>query len=281
MIYLGKQDKSDIIEKYITLNGIKKVFVLSPEKFYFECDHEIIEYKDIIEYKYFYRLMQEVDRNTLLVINECQRSHNRNDLTYNCIRNFLTLTDHKIIFQYLPIISELKDIFILVDFDTQSRYRREYGEHIIKKAHFIVDEINIEFTEIKIEVQEKTLKKYIKQKQKMVNEIGVKDPHIIPRNLHLIGHSEKIKKAEDLGGLFVGRKRSDKIKSFSYTDIPDPGNYTIYEFTHRNLDFVTFLTLTKQKRFDVITTNLKADKWYLDKYRNLSNEIKNAYTKIS
>ena len=48
MIYLGNQNKQKIIDEYIQKNNIKKVFILSPEKFYFNYDKEFIEWNQII-----------------------------------------------------------------------------------------------------------------------------------------------------------------------------------------------------------------------------------------
>ena len=63
-------------------------------------DDEFIEWADIIEYRYYYRLLQEIGSKTLVVVNECLRTQARHDLTYNCMRLFLNQTDHRLIFQY-------------------------------------------------------------------------------------------------------------------------------------------------------------------------------------
>ena len=92
MIRLGLSDdeKRACVARYRSEHGIGKVFILSPARFVFACeDSEQIEWAQIIQYRHFYRLLQEIDRSTLVVVNECLRTQNRSDLTYNCIRHFL------------------------------------------------------------------------------------------------------------------------------------------------------------------------------------------------
>ena len=71
---------------------------------------------EIIQYKFYYRLLQEIGKDTLLVVNECLRMQNRYDLTYNCLRLFLQQTPHALVFQYLPIIDTIADFMVLFDF---------------------------------------------------------------------------------------------------------------------------------------------------------------------
>jgi hypothetical protein len=72
-------------------------------------DAEFIEYNELIECRTFYRLLQEIDQRTLVVLNECLRNQNRYDLTFNCIRHFLRQTSHHLIFQY-AIIEQPSDL---------------------------------------------------------------------------------------------------------------------------------------------------------------------------
>jgi hypothetical protein len=88
MIYIGKTiaEKHSIIQNYCTSNNIKKVVVLTPPKLGIGLvggieSIETVKYEDIIMYKYFYRLLQEIDGQCLIVVNECMRTQNRHDLT--------------------------------------------------------------------------------------------------------------------------------------------------------------------------------------------------------
>ena len=138
MIHIGysNNQKIDIIKKYINDNGVNKTVVISPIKFPFikPFESDDIEYLHLIDYPIFYRLLQEINPNTLIVLNECLRTQDRNCLHYNCIRHFLNQTSHQLIFNQLPIIDTQEDFMILFDFDTQSRWKRtKFNLELIKK----------------------------------------------------------------------------------------------------------------------------------------------------
>ena len=106
MIYIGLSDKDKIpiIREYVKDNNIAQLIVISADEFPLDIDAHHIKFSDTIMYKVFYPLLQEINKQTLVVINECLRTQNRYDLNYNCIRQYLNLTDHQIVFQYLPLI---------------------------------------------------------------------------------------------------------------------------------------------------------------------------------
>src|SRR3990167_1032523 len=112
MIYIGysDSDKRAAIAQYQAAHGITKTVVISADEFPLPIsDTDQIKYSDTIMYVTFYRLLQEIDSKTLIVINECLRTQNRYELTYNCIRNFLNQTTHQLIFQLLPQIDTADD----------------------------------------------------------------------------------------------------------------------------------------------------------------------------
>ena len=139
MICIGynNHQKCKQIKHYISQNDIRKIYVFCPEKMQSNLliNAEYISYKNIIEYEYFYRLLQEIDQYTLLIIDECLRTQNRNDLTYNCLRHFINQSGHILVFQYLPMIDSVEDFMILFDFDSKSQWKREkFSVDIIKKS---------------------------------------------------------------------------------------------------------------------------------------------------
>ncbi|MHA1601795.1 MAG: hypothetical protein ACTSUI_02195 [Promethearchaeota archaeon] len=285
MICLGntKKEKNDIILDYCNQHDIKKVFILSPKKFYFNCsfrNYEFIEYADIIEYIYFYRLLQEIDKNVLIVINECLRTQNRYDLTYNCIRNFLNQTNHQIIFQYLPFIDTFDDFYILFDFDTRSKWKREKSEHLLKESKIKVKSINVKLNKITINVSEVLHKKYYHEKNKLFNNLGLKDPHTIPRNLYLISGKFKLQRVDPIKK-YIGRNNRFKLDNLStYKEISFNDDYTVFEFCHNFIDFSDFLTLSRQTDIDVLVSDLKVDQWYFERFEKWIQRIANAYSKI-
>ena len=74
MVVLGlyKDEKKDFIEKFSRENDINKIYFISPEKFFYDVDYKIeyIRWEDVIEYSYFYRLLSDIRRDDLIVVNE-------------------------------------------------------------------------------------------------------------------------------------------------------------------------------------------------------------------
>lgn len=289
MICLGFNDneKIDIINSYIKKNNIQKVFILSLKKFYFDYDKEFIEWNDIIMYKTFYRLLQEINKETLIVINECLRIKNRNDLTYNCIRHFLNQTNHQIIFQYLPIIENFEDFFILFDFDTRTKWKGQKNKELLKYIKIEKNIIDIKLNKINIISNQKTKEIYNKEKNRLINNIELKEPDTIPRNLYLLTGKDKLNYINQ-NNLFIknssyylGRNNRFKIKNFqTYKENTYAKEYKIFEFCHNHIDFVDFLSLSKQKSFDVLCCDLKIDVWYFERYNTWIKELNNVYSII-
>jgi hypothetical protein len=288
MICLGytTQQKKEALVGYCRDHDIAKTFVLSPKKFYFAHgldSAEVIEWSEIIMYHTFYRLLQEIDARTLVVVNECLRTQNRYDLTYNCIRNFLNQTSHQIIFQYLPFIDDIQDFMILFDFDTRSRWKREsFDEALLEHCRLTVRPIPIRFTPIQVETDEVLKRKYQKEKARLIDSIGIKDPHTIPRNLYLLSGKAKMRYADNEHA-YIGRNNRLKIdtlqtyKGDCYPNQP----YTIFEFPHNFIDFADFAALSRQQDFNILVSDLKVDQWYLQRYQQWSERINEGYASLS
>src|SRR5690554_5464799 len=122
-IGLNEEEKRHEVERYTQTHGITQVKVFYPDKFPIDLGGEHIEYKDIIEYKFFYRLLEEIDQDTLLVFNECLRTQKRSDLTYNCAHHYCNQTPHKIVFEHFPFIESKIDFMILLDFINKGKYK--------------------------------------------------------------------------------------------------------------------------------------------------------------
>jgi len=285
MICLGYSDveKDAAIMDFCSDHSIKKVFVLSPQNHFFNCtfdNHEFIEYKDIIRYVYFYRLLQEIDNDTLVVVNECLQTKTRNDLTYNCIRNFLNQTDKQIVFNYLPIIESTGDFFTLFDFDTRSKWKRETDIQLLKNSKIDVKPIDIEFNKIDVLTDRKTKTKYKKKKNDLINNIGLKDPHTIPRNLLLLAGKDKLRYVVE-SRRYVGRNNRFKLGNLDTYKETTPGTaYTVFEFCHNHIDFVDFVARTRQTDIDVLISDLKTDEWYFERYCNWADELRRTYAEI-
>lgn len=285
MIYLGSSDaeKDRLIREFCNDNQIKKVFVLAPQKHFFDCSFEnceFVEYKDIIRYVYFYRLLQEIDTDTLVVVNECLQTKNRNDLTYNCIRNFLNQTDKQIVFNYLPIIESQDDFFTLFDFDTRSKWKRETDSKLLHNSDIEIKHADIIFSKTDVFTDRKTKNQYAKKKKDLISNIGLKDPHIIPRNLLLLAGKSKLSSIDEYG-YYVGRNNRFKLDNLiAYRESEYPAEYKVFEFCHNFIDFANFVTLSRQTHIDALVSDMMVDAWYFERYCNWAEEIQRAYAEI-
>jgi len=286
MICLGytSEEKQDCVRTYCEDHDIKKVYVLNPVRFrtnYSWQDLEYIDWPEIILYKFFYRLLSEIDETSLIVVDECLHTQNRNDLTYNCMRHFLNQAHHQVVFQHLPIIDNLDDFMILFDFDTRSRWKREkFQECFLNEADLHIHQVEVALTEIPVITDEKTHVLYARKKEALFAELGLKDPHTLPRNLHLIAGKAK------LDNLFpdchyIGRNKRFKLSNLcTYREASYPHSYTIFEWCHNVIDFSSFLCLSQQTEFDVLVSDLKVDRWYFERYQAWIGRLGDAYTAI-
>ena len=285
MIALGldNQQKSSEVARYRAAHDISRIVCISPEKFKheFAAGVEHVEWTEVIQYKHFYRLLQEIDGNTLVVVNECLRTQNRYDLTYNCIRHFLNQTRHQLVFQYLPIIDTVEDFMVLFDFDTQSRWKREsFRPDLLKECELFGNPVDVRLNPVSVPVDENMRSAYAKEKRKLIDGIGLKDPHTIPRNLYLMSGKAKLQAWSEVGH-YVGRNNRFKLpnldvfKSYRYS-----AGYTVFEFCHNFIDFVDFLSLSRQSQLDALVSELKVDHWYFERYMEWTERLRNAYASL-
>lgn len=290
MIYIGYEDpaKQEIIDAYRSDNDIRRVVVISGDASPLPIPGtDQVKYSDVIMYVTFYRLLQEIDRQTLVVINESLRTQNRYDLSYNCIRNYLNQTNHQLIFQWLPQIDEQEDFMILFDFATQSRWkRRKYDiDLILDNAAVFVQPRTPSFGRVAVPTTEATRKAYAKDKAKRFATLGNKDPHTIPRNLYLIGGKDKAAYIDSQAqpSLFGGRQgqayvaRNQRLKRnniITYGNVSrEEAPYIALELPHRFIEFSDFLWTTGQRHTDVLVADLKVDEWYFQRYTEWSERI--------
>lgn len=284
MISLGLdvRSKEQAIADYVRSHEIAKTFVLSPKKFSI-CgfgEWEPIDWPEIIKYKFFYRLLQEISPRSLVVVNECLRTQQRSDLTYNCIRHFLAQTDHVLVFQWLPIIDQVDDLMILIDFDTKSRWKGLGFKSVeIDRSRFIVEKRTPMFVPQEVVASNATKEKYAATRAKLFESIDGKDPHTIPRTLHLLTGQEKLPALQTRPA--IGRNNRFKIDGMaSYKDESIIGQRIVFEFPHSFIDMSDFLSLAGQEEVVALVSNLKVDQWYLQRYLDWSQRIEDAYAKI-
>jgi hypothetical protein len=283
LIFLGFSDieKNAEIARYCAGRAISKIVIISPEKFRLtvaELEHEHILWDDVIKYTVYYRLLQEIDRDTMVVINECLRSQNRHELSYNCIRLFLQQTEHRLVFQYLPLIDTQEDFMILFDFDTQSRWKREpFRAELLREVEVRTATVPIELRAIPVETDAKLRAAYAREKRVLLDGLGLKDPHTVPRNLYLMSGKAKLPSVAT-GAAYVGRNNRFGLPNLAtYREAAyGAAPYTVFELPHSFLDFADFLALSRQTQLDVLVADLKVDRWYLDRYQQWLGRIRDA-----
>lgn len=287
MIRIGydNAEKVAAVARYVGANPVRSVVVFGPERFRLELGDagapvEHIEWVEIIMYRSYYRLLREIDNDTLVVINEPLRTQNRYDLTYNCLRNFLQQTKRQIVFSRFPLIDTFDDFMVLVDLDTRSLWKREsFRPEMRQELDIDVVERAPELAKIDVPTDGKTRAKYAKDKRALIDGIGLKDPHTIPRNLLLIGGEAKVTRAPS-GGL-VGRNNRFKLPQLvTYEAVGRGDGETVFEFCHRFIDWADFLTASGRSKVSALVTDLKVDAWYFERFSAWGGRLRDAYAAI-
>lgn len=302
MIYLGRDhaEKRGLVEAYCRAHSIARVVVFSGSRalsspWVFEggppVEHRA--YDDAIRYVHYFRLLRELDGDSLVVLDEMRVSQDRACLTYNCLRHYLAKTKHVLVFQWLPIIDTPDDMLSLVDFDTQNRwYRAPLSREVLAEARWDVRVRLPRFVALEVAVSEAERSAYADEKRRLVAEIGQKDPDTIPRTLALFGGKAKAR-AIAAGAVqgparFLARNGRLKLPHLdTYETARAPSGeavsaapYTVVEFCHRFLDFAGMMAATGQSDFTVMTADLRVDRWYFDRFVSWAGRVQDAYAAL-
>lgn len=285
-IGLSHQQKQKEINAYLTKHNIKKIFCLYfkkfPVKYKVDCEIEYIEYADIEMYKYFYRLLEEIDDSSLIVIDGCLRTQNRSELIYNCAHHYLGQTPHRIIFEFFPIIDTKDDFMILLDFENKGKYKGKSFDYIyLQKEDIKIRPRKIKLVPINVEITEKDAERYEKKKEKLFDNLGDKDPDTIPRNLQLFVGNLK-KKAIEPDKLYVARNKRFNFENVkSYNDITDRGDYIVIDTHYRWLNMSDFLKTTGMTRIRYLCTTLSIDNVIINEIAKWKARLDAIYAKAS
>lgn len=289
MIYIGyaPAERLALVAAYRAQHGIRQTIVITADQFPLTVpDSEAVAYRDVIRYVVFYRLLQIIDGQTLVVLNECLRTQNRHDLAYNCIRHYLNRTPHRLIFQHLPLIDTAEDFMVLFDWDTDSRWKRQGFDPALvrREAQVQVRDQAPAFTAVPVPTAAATRQRYERERERLFAGLGGRDPHTLPRNLALLGGRDK--KAYILAGdpaaLYVARNQRLGLSRIATYETAAAGPaYTAVELPHRFLTMADFLTRTGLTAVPVLVADLKVDHWYFERYREWSERIHAACASLS
>lgn len=196
-IYIGECDKTKIVNEYISGNKIDKVYIIGDDISIDFENKETIKFSDTIMYKYFYRLLQEINKDSLIVLNECLKKQNRYDLTYNCIRRYMLQTDHRIIFNYFPIIKAQEDFMILYDMLQNNPFLKESYKYITEFENVEIGNVVFDVNKTDVVLPNECEAEYEREKENLIGKVN-KDPDIIPRGLLRFSEKKKPKNYDSL-----------------------------------------------------------------------------------
>lgn len=281
---LNQKEKQKVLDDYLNAHEIRKVFILYFKKFKREFDikieHEYVEYSDIIMYKFFYRLLEEIDNNCLIIVDECMRTQNRSELTYNCAHHYLNQTEHKMIFEYFPFIEDKSDFLILLDFQNKGRYRgKGFDWGYLEDEDIQAKQNKITFDAEKIEMTEKISKAYLKKKDWLFDNLGKKDPDTLPRDLHVyVGNFKKPYIKPDKQ--YIARNARYSLPNVATYQKPAKADYML-DFHYRRLDFNDYLKMFDISEVTFLSSGLPVDDYYENEFRQWLDRLEEFYAQAS
>lgn len=229
-----------------------------------------------IMYRVFYPLLGRIDNSYLIIYNEFMRNKNRSALEYNCVAKYSTQTEHRLVFEYFPIIDEAEDFMILADLDSGQAYKG-IGVHDFNFESLQISGIrrDVEVIEITVPITDKDRAAYRKKALDLFDNLGNKDPDTIPRELHV--WSGKLKKAAiDPGRQYIARNARLKLSNvITYKEVQF-GEYILIDFPARQLELNDYLRITGNEQLKYLSSGLPIDKVYLQQvqeFRERSSEI--------
>ncbi len=288
IIGLKKLKKQQEIQRYVDEHNIRKTYIFYFKKFKYEynlknTEVEYIEYSDIIMYKYFYRLLEEIDGNCLIVCDEIMRTQNRSDLTYNCMHHYINQVDgNVIVFEYLPIIDDKENMMILLDLNTPQKYKgKSFDYNLLQVEDVRIKPVRLKFNWNNISTTDKQKEKYNKKRDNLFDTLGNKDPDTIPRALQLLAGDYK-KTCIENDKLYIARNKRHKLDNvFSYNDEIKKGYYIIIDTHYRRLDFIDFLKKSEMTKLDYIATDLSIDNIVMNSLTTWKARLDSIYAKAN
>lgn len=284
LIGLNEKQKQDEIVRYVKSHPVKGVIVFSPDKFSLNLpdlgDVPIreIEYKEVIMYRTFYPLQEEIDDGYLLVVNEFLRVKNRNDLTYNCLRHYLGQCGDQIVFEYFPFIEAATEFMALLDFDTKSKYKGTgFSPELLEAENVKCVNHHIKLSIETVPLPSGAEEEYDNKKSELFDNLGNKEPDTIPRALHVYcGRWKKPFLSPERN--YVARNARFKFPNVTtYPRVVQGEKYTLLDFQHRRLDMNDFLRRTGRSDVTFLSTGLSVDNYYISAFREWLERLEEFY----
>lgn len=284
MVFIGLSDaqKRAEIVKYVEKHAVKKIVLFYPLKFPLElpelpCEVQLVDFDEIIMYRTFYPLLEQIDDGYLLVVNELLRTRDRGCLTFNCLRHYLNQCGGQLIFEYFPFIEDTAEFMTLLDFDTRSKYKGSGFEwRMLEEENVLCSPHRYTIAAVEVELPADAAEAYQKEKDRLFDTLGAKNPDTIPRNLHVwCGRYKKPAIRPELQ--YVARNARFKLPNVTPYAQVTRQPYILLDFQHRRLDMNDFLRRTGEESLTYLSTGFGVDRSYLDSFRRWAENLEEFY----
>lgn len=267
--------KEETVKLYCSDNGLKNVIIFHPDGWStLSIDGaEYVPYSEIIMYRIFYPLLQKIDNSYLLVFDECLRTKNRNDLTYNCAHHYGNQTKHIIVFEYFPFIDDIEDFMILLDLDKPNRYKgQKFADYMLQETTVNVMNNDIAIFKAEAVPTGKQLTAYEKKKQELFEGLGMKDPDTIPNALQLF--VSKYKNIEPDKVYIARNQRYKQSNVVSFTqDVRIADVLYAIDLPLSQKVFNDFVKKSGVKSIGFCHSGLKVDEYFYNRYKKWEREV--------
>lgn len=236
-------------------------------------------------YVFYYRLLEEIDDNKLIIIDEIMRStaKNRKQLKYNCIHKYLNQTTHRIIFEYYPIIENVDDFMILLDFYDEKFKMHKFDENFLETEDIECVPRRLEISTIEVPISNDEKIEYENYKNQLFDNLGNKKPETVPSALQLFVGDLKKEFVFDDKKYVARNKRLKKKNIIAYGDIKEPStkqeDYIFIDGLMNRLHFNDFLKNTNTSKIVYLTTRLSIDEVTLNEMKRIEAEKEKIYAK--
>lgn len=287
MIRIGytKTQKQEEINLALKDGKIKKAIVFyyrEKPDYSFPVASEYVEWDEVILYRFFYRLLEEIEESYLLIVDEFMHVRTRNScLTYNCLHHYMKQAGRKLVFQWLPLIEDPIDVMILFDFeDSPKTAKQKFSPEIVKRYDIRFIDRNYCLDVVTLPENRKNIAEYEAEKEKIFSSFTGKNPDIIPRQLSLfVGKFRKSAMRPELN--YICRNRRIKLPNvFTYKDAPPDA--VIFDPPERQLDLHEYLYHAERSgAIPFLSTGLKVDLYFQNRIAELNQKIGDLYAEIS
>ena len=295
MICLGlniEKKKEVIREELVKYGDVDRIYVFYGDKEAPEIGFEgyetiYTEYKETEMYRTFYPLLGQpykgqnipaITDKSLLIVDEFMVTKNRSDLKYNCTKHYLRVSNRHIVFNHFPLIDAENDFMILADMDKPDRFKgRSFDNSVLQELDIKGVRRTPEISCVSIETTSTDAEKYEKKKESLFENIGMKDPNTIPRNLLLVAGDAK-KRAVEEGKFYVARNgRIKKPCVYTYENAVPADEYYILDMHYQIKVFERFIRDAGVKSLIYMKTDLSVDNVYYDQVRIWHDTMEDFY----